>query len=359
MGEMQQHEEALPLFARALDIRMKELGPSHVEVAGDLANYGRALLRASRPQEAAEQLRRALAVLELVHGAVHVDVARALTELGTALMRAGHKDAAEQHLRRALHLQDKLLEPPTDQLSTALVALAELCASNNQVHEAEALRNRWLSLFERVKSKAEVRDDPGHLQTAAWLYSEKGHLARAEQLYRRALSLEEKVKGPGGCILLVINLARVLQGQAKYREAKQCFLRALELQVHHHRNGSALEQAETLHDLGELARARGHHPEAEEYYDRALLIYEAQQEPADDIVSVLHHKASSLYAQERYGEAKEYFQRVQKLGTLNVKDVTADAIKEARFCLADFPEEVCKRPTVQLTPLDDSRLPRW
>src|SRR5215212_1149399 len=57
-------EEALPLAARALELREKELGPTDQLVANSLVNLASVELRLGKREEAKGHLRRAVAVLE-------------------------------------------------------------------------------------------------------------------------------------------------------------------------------------------------------------------------------------------------------------------------------------------------------
>ena len=144
---------AEPLFARALAIRDKALGPEHPDVATSLNNLA-LLYRNQGAYAKAEPLyARALAIWETALGPEHPDVAQGLNNLAALYFNQGAYAKAEPLFQRALAIREKALGPEHPDVATSL---------NN----------------------------------LAFLYYEQGAYAKAEPLYERALAIWEKALGP-------------------------------------------------------------------------------------------------------------------------------------------------------------------
>src|SRR5262245_16156182 len=105
------YDEAFPPAERALEIREKELGPEHLDVARSLNNLAN-LNRVKGDHAKAEALyQRALAIREKTLGAEHPDVAASLN--GFANLRHDKADytKAEALYQRALAIREKALGP--------------------------------------------------------------------------------------------------------------------------------------------------------------------------------------------------------------------------------------------------------
>ncbi len=190
-----QYATAEPLYRRALEIKKKQQGSDHPSVATGLNNLAE-LLRAQGQYAAAEPLhRRALAIREKQLGSDHLDTALSLNNLALLLEDQGQYAAAEPLYRRALEIHDKQLGPDHPATATSLNNLAGLLRAQGQYAAAEPLSRRALEIWEKQLGR-------GHPQVATGLYNlavllhAQGQYAAAEPLYRRAIAILEKTLGP-------------------------------------------------------------------------------------------------------------------------------------------------------------------
>ena len=139
--------EAESLYRRALEIREREQGPDHPDLATVLNNL--AVLKATLGDyDAAEPLlERALQIRESALGEEHLLTAQSLSNL--ALLRAARGDAegAEPLYRRSLAILERPgSEPPHTDLARVLDNYAALLHETGRDGEARALEARARSL---------------------------------------------------------------------------------------------------------------------------------------------------------------------------------------------------------------------
>ncbi len=94
-------EEARKHHARALEIKERELGPDHPDVAGILINLGNAAHGEKRNDEAIANYRRGLEILEASLGPEHPNVGVAAANVGMIEAEQGEFEAAKAHIERA------------------------------------------------------------------------------------------------------------------------------------------------------------------------------------------------------------------------------------------------------------------
>jgi CHAT domain-containing protein/tetratricopeptide (TPR) repeat protein len=126
------------------------------------------------------------------------------------------------------------------------------------------------------------------------------------------LAIREKTLGPNDAqVADVLNdLAIVERNLTRYAAAEQLYQRAIAIEEQH---GSAGEVslAHSLNNLAALYDIQGRHAEAEGLYKRALLSKEKAGRPLDpDAASTVNNLASTYVAEARYKEAEELFRRV-------------------------------------------------
>jgi tetratricopeptide (TPR) repeat protein len=148
------YDEAVPLFARILDI-----------------------VRASSPRDTHEEARR-------------------LRNLAQAEQRRGHAAAATSGYLEALKLIEGSPQARPGELAEYLLAAAEnhlVCGSPGL---AKPLAARSLGLMETLAGP-DALDVVPHLGTLAQANMETGEPARAVELYERVIAILERVSGPG------------------------------------------------------------------------------------------------------------------------------------------------------------------
>ncbi len=140
------YNAAEQLYRRSLEIREKQLGPDHPDVAQSLNNLA-GLLRAQGQYAAAEPLfRRSLVIWEKQLGRDHPQAATGLSNLAGLLRDQGQYAAAEPLDRRSLEIREKQLGPDHPSVATGLNNLAGLLRAQGQYVAAEPLYRRSLEI---------------------------------------------------------------------------------------------------------------------------------------------------------------------------------------------------------------------
>ena len=129
-------------YKRSLEIKEKEFGPDHPDVATILNNMG-VLYRGEGDYASAEPLyKRALAIREKALGPDHPEVATSLNNLGVLYSTRENYAAAEPLYKRALSIREKALGPNHADVAVTLNNLAVLYRATSREKEASRLEQR-------------------------------------------------------------------------------------------------------------------------------------------------------------------------------------------------------------------------
>lgn len=161
-----------------------------------------------------------------------------------------------------------------------------------QVREAERKGTNDLALADTLYNLAILR-------------RQRGEFADAEQLYRRALEIRERVQGPQhpDVAATLNNLAGLEAAQGRYDAAQPLLERALSI-----REAALGKQhvltAESVNNLALLYAAQGNAAAAEPLYQRAVSILENADQPSKaELNRVLDNYAALLHETGRDAEA--------------------------------------------------------
>jgi tetratricopeptide (TPR) repeat protein/transcriptional regulator with XRE-family HTH domain len=125
---------ARPLYQRALDLRLRVLGPEHPYTAYTLNNLGTLLRDQGDFAAARPVLEQALRIREKTLGPEHPETAHSLSNLGLLLLRQGDLETAEPILARALTIREKVLGKDHDRTARGryLLGLARWRAGDHE-----------------------------------------------------------------------------------------------------------------------------------------------------------------------------------------------------------------------------------
>ncbi len=172
-------------YLEALSIREDELGPEHPELGGLLNNLGSISGVLGHDDEARKHYERALAIHEAAKGPDHPHCALPHNNLGLLLSAVGEYEQALEHHRRALAISEAAYGPEHIDLAYALGGMAD-------VHLARGELETALPLFERVLALRVASDrNPANLGQARFsvakvLRETGGDRSRALALGREA-----------------------------------------------------------------------------------------------------------------------------------------------------------------------------
>jgi serine/threonine protein kinase/tetratricopeptide (TPR) repeat protein len=304
--------QARPLLEEALVTRQRLLGDDHLEVAESL--HGLAdLVWMDGIEQARPLYERALEIREETLGPDHPEVARTLGEMAWMTQASGDLETARSLYERALDIQERTLGPDHADVATTLGGLALLADWAGDEDEARPLYERAVAIRERALGL----DDPGLvnlLRNYALVMTHRPDAMRA--LCERALTIAEQVYGPdhpstGGSAMILAN-ALLMTGE--HEEALRLMERDTAIQekaygpdhpqvaaalvmVGYVRHGlgryedalSALQRARVIFEeaygpnprvlsgLADVLRDTGDYEAARSLYERALAIWEKQE----------------------------------------------------------------------------------
>lgn len=257
-------------FRRSLQLYEAQLGPRHRDVAVTLGNLAVACKELHRYDEAAPLYRRSLRILEEGRGPHHPDVAWALYNLGEFYWEIGQAEQAEATLLRSLRIWEAGPGREANR-AQALNVLGCVYQQQGRLTQAAEAFTKGLALL-RGGFGSDLADVSVLLNNLAWLYQELEEYGRAEQYYRQALALMEKVDPEHPRV------------------------------------------ARLLSNLGWLAHARGAFDDAQASYRRALAMREARLAPSDpDIALSLNNLAGLAALRQEWGEAADLTDRACRL----------------------------------------------
>lgn len=275
-GELGLFDDGKRILREALEIRQRELGIDHPEVADTLAVLG-GTLRAERSfPAAAEVLRRALRIRVAHLGPDHVDVARVKAALASCHREQGDLAQAESLNREALDVLTRELGPDHQTVLVALTVQASILQSRGELASAAALYRELLARQERSLGAETVSVAATH-NNLAYVLRLQGDLDGAEAHYRLALDLARRHLGEThpNTLMVLSNLAGVMRLRGDEEEVERLLRLKVKLEreslpPEHWRLGSSL--------VSGLARAlivSGEYTEAEPLLREGVAILES------------------------------------------------------------------------------------
>ena len=178
---------------------------------------------------------------------------------------------------------------------------ASVCITIAQVYGKMTMQRRWRAWLTHHMS----------LNNLAALLGDKGDLAGAEPLYRRALAASEKVQGrehPNTAVM-VNNLGGLLRKKSDFSGAEPLYRRALAIRERS-LGAEHPDTARSLDNLANLLAGEGNYAGAELLYRRALAIREKVLGPKHpDTATSLNNLAVLLTSKGDYTEAETLCRR--------------------------------------------------
>jgi serine/threonine-protein kinase len=212
------YDEEVELRRDALALLRQAHGAEHLEVADGLEQLALALLL-RRGYEAAESLYTEALELRQRLNDDPMKMSVTLQRLALALRELGNPDSAETLMREVLDLRRGVLGEEDFQTVSALVDLAFVLRAKGELDSAE---HHYQTAIPQLRSHGDsgARLLGPALNNLAFLYRTKEEFARAERLYSEALTLERQWGVAPNVIMLLNNLASVLDKQEKHDETQ-------------------------------------------------------------------------------------------------------------------------------------------
>jgi len=189
------YDPAQTLLEKALETRIKTLGPKHPDVAETLSNLGTVVWRKGDFARAKALQEQALAIREKQFGPDSKEVASSLHNLGTLNYTQGNYAEARRLLERSLAIREKALGPEHEDVATTINSLGAIAYKEGDFKRAEELWERTLAIREKTLGP----DHPyvaASLNNLAIVHTYTGDPKGAIPLLERVVKIQEKVLGP-------------------------------------------------------------------------------------------------------------------------------------------------------------------
>ena len=223
-------KEAKQLYDRALDIRVRMLGPDHPDVGTSYNNLGTLYAEAENHAKAREYYEKALANWQKVYGENSVVLLPALANVASELEAAGKHDEARAMFERALALSERVQGHDNSHEADILNNLSLVLKSQDKLDEALAMMEHARRIYEKT-SGPESPDVVDVLLNEATVLEHQNKLAEALALNERALPLAAKVYGADHprVAMVLSNLGEVQGLLGKHADALASYQKSLAL----------------------------------------------------------------------------------------------------------------------------------
>jgi len=139
----------------------------------------------------------------------------------------------------------------------------------------------------------------------AYLYEQKGEVAKAMELYKKSLVLAEETGNKKEASNILNNIAAIYNDQGKNEEALAWHSKSLKIREE---IGYKSGISTSLNNIGYIYHHQGKIHEAIDYYSKSLKIYEAEND-RDGIATTLQNMAGVYQDQGQTDEAMNYLNR--------------------------------------------------
>jgi tetratricopeptide (TPR) repeat protein len=298
-------------------IERKKHSFSSLEDVKILFQFGLVLKEEKKYEEAIEMFQSALLIEERLRGPEHRKTVEVLRHIVAALDLQSKDDQVEEYLRRLIDIKDKQLashQPEAFNTLMMLSGLFQYLGNKGGCKPKAVRRNMYKRCEETLRCAIEIKEQelgPDHpdflviVQTLAQVLFHQDKLADAEGVRRKVVEIRSKHNGPDHqeTIYAWFNLGDVLEAQEKYPEAEECFRRCCEAEVIR-----GEEKLESRRRLMKVLIAQGKYAEASAIFE--------EFKGLDDVATcrVMFAFGESLFKQERYQEAQDWFQRGYEAG---------------------------------------------
>jgi len=262
-------DEAVEIQEEALQIRRGLFGNTHPDVAKSLESLARIHSGARELHTALPLYEEALRIRRS-SGGDPVAQAEPLQGIARLLRDLGKPDSAEVLIREAVGIRKSLQGEDHFQTVSALMDLAFVLRGKGQLDSAQVLYEKAIPILEtHGDSGASLL--PPTLNNLAYLLRTRGEFAEAERVYRRAVTLERQEGTVPNFLLLMNNLASVLDLQGKGEETEEALQEVIRISEEHWPAGH-WRVGSAYGGMGAFKMFSGATSAAEPYLRRAHLI---------------------------------------------------------------------------------------
>jgi serine/threonine protein kinase/Tfp pilus assembly protein PilF len=265
--------QAQTLFARALDLQRRVLGPDDPQTLKSLSRLTVVLTEEGSYPEAERLQREAFVTQTRVLGPEHPDTISSMARLATILNLLGQSAESVKMKREAFALSRRVSgaeDPETLKMANSFAAVLWQQGDDQLYGEAEKVQRDAIDIEKRVLGP-EHPDTLNGMTNLGVIMRRMGHYAEAEKIYRETLGIQSRVLGPEHPDTLVLrdSLGIAIAKQKRYQEAEGLYAETLAV-IRRVYGPNHPTTAGSIYNIACLEAVQGHHDKALSLLSEAL-----------------------------------------------------------------------------------------
>ena len=315
----------------SLTIKLKELGPKHVDVATSYTNLASISQNLGDFEQAKEYQQHALDIELDKLGPENVNVATSYNNLALIYQGLGDFQQAKEYQQRALDIELDKLGPEHVNVATSYTNLASIYEDLGDFEQAKEYQHRALDIqLDKLGSEHVNVNVATSYNNLALIYKKLGDFEQAKKYQQRALDICLDKLGPEHVDVATSysNLALIYKKLGAFKQAKEYQQCALDIELDK-LGPEHVNVATSYSNLALIYKKSGDFEQAKKYQQLALEIYLDKLGPEHVNVAKSYSNLALIY--QRLGDfepAKEYQQRavdicLDKLGPEHVDVATS------------------------------------
>jgi tetratricopeptide (TPR) repeat protein len=226
------HEESLPHFEAALNIRLKLLEPGDSDLATSYLKLGMAHHRLNEYEKGISCMEKALAIRIDSFGAENLGVAECYLNLGNSVIERGDHDKARKYLDNALAIRLKYLGNDHTETGRVYNSIGVTLAKKKEYTQALEFYEKSLAIFLQSLGS----DSPSLAMSYNNIGSANdglGNSAKALEFFEKSIATNLRAYGPGHHSLIVgySNIGLIHAKHRDYANAIQSHSKALAIKL--------------------------------------------------------------------------------------------------------------------------------
>ncbi|CAH3019900.1 unnamed protein product [Porites evermanni] len=297
----------------SLTIKLKELGPKHVDVATSYTNLASISQNLGDFEQAKEYQQHALDIELDKLGPENVNVATSYNNLALIYQGLGDFQQAKEYQQRALDIELDKLGPEHVNVATSYTNLASIYEDLGDFEQAKEYQHRALDIqLDKLGSEHVNVNVATSYNNLALIYKKLGDFEQAKKYQQRALDICLDKLGPEHHVNVAksySNLALIYQRLGDFEPAKEYQQRAVDICLDK-LGPEHVDVATSYSNLALIYQGLGDFEQAKDYQQRALDIYLDKLSPEHVNVATSYCNLASIYQDlGDLEQAKEYQQR--------------------------------------------------
>lgn len=269
----------------ALTILETQLGPTHEDVAVVLTNLANVYFEENEPELSEQFHIRALTIRRQSFGEADSAVAQSLYNLAVLYDDLLEYEKAIENYERSIQIWNVTIGPSHPYVANALNNLANVYLAKGEMQVAEELHNHSLAIRKMIYGKIHPEVARSLINLGA-LYVKQDNYEKAKPAYSEAVHVAEKLFGPSHpqVAMLLYSLANIyhIQGRMDRNEEQELSIK----KVGYTETNGVVTELNTQID--------GLHKSSQEYFAKALPLYERALEILDNTIGSNHPAMTAM-----------------------------------------------------------------